>query len=65
VTLIFDADDPGDAGAKEALWLFAQRGLDVRLGCSRKMHGGKFNGRQPENLTREEWEQAIVPTIAG
>ena len=64
VTLLFDADDAGDPGAKEALWHLAERGLDVRLGWSRAMHAGKFNGRQPEKLTRGEWEQAIVPTIA-
>jgi len=39
VMLLFDADDAGDAGAKEALWLFAERGLDVRLGWSKTMHG--------------------------
>src|SRR5205085_11957952 len=48
VTLFFDADDAGDAGAKEALWLLTQRGLDVRLGWSRAMDGGRFDGRQPE-----------------
>ena len=64
VTLLFDTDEAGDAGAKEALWLFAQRGLDVRLGWSRAMHAGKFAERQPENITHEEWEQAIQPTIA-
>ena len=63
MTLLFDADDAGDTGAKECLWLLAERGLDVRLGWSRKMHAGKFNGGQPENIKREEWEQAIVPTI--
>lgn len=63
VTLLFDADDAGDAGAKEALWLFAERGLDVRLGWSKAMHGGNFAARQPESLTGEEWEQAIRPAI--
>jgi len=63
VTLLFDADDAGDTGAKEALWLLSQRGIDVKLGWSRAMHAGKFNGRQPENLTRDEWEQAIVSAI--
>jgi hypothetical protein len=59
VSLLFDADEAGDTGAKEALWLLAQRGLDVRLGWSRGMHGGRFAERQPENLTCEEWEQVI------
>ncbi|MSQ97580.1 MAG: hypothetical protein EXR98_23925 [Gemmataceae bacterium] len=63
VTLLFDADDAGDDGVKEALWLLMQRGLDARLAWSRTMHGGKFAGRQPENLTAEEWEKAIRPAV--
>jgi len=63
VTLLFDADDAGDEGAKESLWLLAQRGLDVRLGWSRSMHGGKFVGRQPESLTADEWETVIRPAM--
>jgi 5S rRNA maturation endonuclease (ribonuclease M5) len=63
VTLLFDVDDAGEEGMKEALWLLAQRGLDVRLGWTRAMHGGKFNGRQPENLTAEEWETVLRPAI--
>jgi hypothetical protein len=60
VTLLFDADEPGDTGAKEALWLLAQRQLQVRLGWSRAMHGGAFADRQPESLTREEWEMLVA-----
>lgn len=63
VTLLFDADDAGDEGVKEALWLLTQRGLDVRLGWSKGMHGGKFAGRQPENLKSDEWGQVIRPAI--
>lgn len=63
VSLLFDADDAGDEGAKESLWLLAQRGLDVRLGWSRSMHSGQFGGRQPESLMAEEWETAIGPAI--
>jgi hypothetical protein len=59
VTLLFDADEAGDIGAREALWLFAQRGLDVRLGWSQAMHGGKLKGRQPESLTRQDWETTV------
>ena len=59
VSLFFDADGPGDEGAKEALWLLTERGLDVRLAWSRASHGGQFAGRQPEQLSREEWDQAI------
>ncbi len=60
VTILFDVDEPGDAGAKEALWLLAQRGLIVRLGWSRAMHGEAFKGRQPESLTRDEWERIAM-----
>lgn len=64
VSLLFDADEAGDDGAKEAHWLLAQRGLDVRLGWSRAMHGGHFTGRQPETLTAEECAQVIRPVLA-
>jgi 5S rRNA maturation endonuclease (ribonuclease M5) len=63
VSILFDADQPGDDGAKEAHWLFAQRGLDVRLGWSRAMHGGAFDGRQPESVTRDEWERVLRPVL--
>lgn len=63
VSVLFDADHEGDNGAKESLWLLAQRGLDVRLGWTRGMHGGKFDGRQPENMTEEEWRTVIRPAI--
>jgi DNA primase len=63
VTLLFDADDAGDEGAKEALWLLTQCGLDVRLGWSREMHGGKFAKRQPEGLTRQEWADAVCSAV--
>ena len=56
VSLLFDCEQTGDDGAKEALWLFSERGLDVRLGWSQAMHGGAFKGRQPENMNREEWD---------
>ena len=63
VSLLFDADSAGDEGAKEALWLFAQRGLDVRLGWSQGMHAGAFFGKQPEDLTAAEWNAAIRPAL--
>ena len=59
VTLLFDCEQTGDDGAKEALWLLAERGLNVRLGWSQAMHGGEYKGWQPESLTREEWETVI------
>ena len=59
VSILFDCEQTGDDGAKEALWLFSERGLDVRLGWSQAMHGEAFKGRQPENLSHEEWEQQV------
>lgn len=57
VTILFDADDAGDDGAKEAAWKFLQRGLDVRLGWSQEMHAAAFKGRQPESIKPDEWER--------
>lgn len=64
VTLMFDCEPSGIDGAKEALWFFAQRMLDVRLVWTPWMHGGKFAGKQPEFLTTAEWNEAILPAIA-
>jgi 5S rRNA maturation endonuclease (ribonuclease M5) len=63
VTILFDADDAGDEGAKEAAWQLLQRGLDVRLGWSQEMHAGAFKGRQPEGIKPDEWQQILVPSI--
>ena len=59
VVLLFDADDAGDEGAKEAAWQLLQRNLDVRLGWTQEMHGGTMRGCQPENVTREIWGEVI------
>lgn len=56
VTLMFDCEASGIEGAKEALWYFAQQQLNVRLVWSPAMHGGKFQGRQPESLSPAELE---------
>lgn len=63
VSLLLDADDEGDAGAKETLWLLAPRGLDVRVGWSRAINAGSFVYRQPEQITRDEWERVIRPRL--
>ena len=63
VSLLFDCQSTGDEGARETLWMLSQRGLDVRLVWSQAMHGGKFAGREPESLTREEWEATLRPAI--
>jgi hypothetical protein len=63
VTLMFDCEPSGIDGAKEALWFFAERQLDVRLAWTPWMHAGKFVEKQPENLNREEWDSAIRPAV--
>ena len=63
VVLIFDADEAGDEGAKETAWQLLQRNLDVRLAWTQSMHNGAFRDRQPESLTREEWEKLIQQSI--
>ena len=55
-TLLLDCDAEGETGARQALVEIAQR-CAVRLAWSSAMHGGAFKGRQPESLSREEWEQ--------
>ncbi len=52
VNIMFDCEASGVDGAKEALWFFAERQLEVRLLWSPAMHGGKFQGWQPESLTQ-------------
>jgi hypothetical protein len=60
VTLMFDCEPSGVDGAKEALWEFAQRCLDVRLAWSPTMHAGEFSGRQPESLSRAEIDSLLL-----
>jgi hypothetical protein len=55
VGLMHDADGPGDEGAKESLWRLHQAGVNAYLVWTRKAHGGRFDGRQPESLTAVEW----------
>jgi len=54
VNLMFDCDEPGTEGAKEALWFFAERQIDVRLVWSPAMHGGEFHKCQPESLNESD-----------
>ena len=60
VTLMFDCEPSGVDGAREALWYFAEKQLDVRLAWSPAMYGGEFAGRQPESLTREETGTLLI-----
>lgn len=60
VTLMFDCEPSGVEGAKEAMWLFAQQKLDVRVAWTPTMHGGVFSGKQPESLTKADWETLLA-----
>jgi 5S rRNA maturation endonuclease (ribonuclease M5) len=54
VTLMPDNDE-GTAGFKELSWQLMERGLSVQLAWSSTMHDGQFAGKQPEDITPEEW----------
>jgi len=60
VALLPDNDDEGESGFKDLLWSLAERGLDVRLAWSRRSHGARFDGRQPEHLTPEDWQTLLT-----
>ena len=59
VTLMFDCEPSGIDGAKEALWFLPSVcSTSVSTGPP-WMHGGKFVGRQPENLTAGDWGENL------
>ena len=60
VNLMFDCDEAGTEGAKEALWFFAERQLDVRLVWSPAMHNGDFKGSQPESISQSNVETLLT-----
>ncbi|QDT38382.1 hypothetical protein [Stratiformator vulcanicus] len=55
VLLLPDCDEEGEDSFRDLLWKLAENQVEVRLGCSRTMYGGKFDGRQPENFSSDEW----------
>ncbi len=65
VSLMFDCEDTGDEGAKEALWLLAQMApeLDVRLAWSQRMFDGRYKGCEPESLDRRELDECVLPAL--
>ena len=65
ISVMFDCEDSGDEGAKEALWYFAQHApdIDVRLAWSRAMHGGKFAGSQPESVGATDLCEILLPAL--
>lgn len=56
VTLLLDCDPEGENGMRQALSVLAQL-VPVRMGWNDQMHSGKFKGRQPEGLSREDWNE--------
>ncbi len=56
VTVMLDCDEEGINGTQQILPLLAEK-VPVRLAWSNTTAGGKFKGRQPENLTAEEWHE--------
>jgi hypothetical protein len=58
VTLMLDCDEEGINGTHQVLPLLAEK-VPVRLAWSNTTAGGKFKGRQPENLTAEEWQELV------
>jgi hypothetical protein len=59
VTLMLDCDPEGESGARQAAIELAQL-CPVRFAWLPSMHGGAFKGRQPESLTRDEWQRIRV-----
>ncbi|KAA1258614.1 hypothetical protein LF1_11360 [Rubripirellula obstinata] len=53
--LLPDCDEEGEAGFKELLWRLSEAGVQTRLGFTSNTHGGMMRGRQPEDLTDEQW----------
>jgi hypothetical protein len=60
VNLMFDCEESGVEGAKEALWFFAKRQVDVRLVWCPAMHEGKYVGRQPESLSQVDVDELFL-----
>lgn len=54
VNLMFDCEETGDVGAKEALWFFAERGIETRLVWSTGSHDGKYKSSQPETISHQQ-----------
>lgn len=59
LSLLFDADGPGDEGAKEAQWQLTECQLEVRLSWTGTTHGSTIQNRQPEHVARQKWENTI------
>lgn len=54
VTVMLDCDEEGLNGMKQCLGYLAQL-TPVRLAWNDRMHGGMFEGKQPESLSIHDW----------
>jgi 5S rRNA maturation endonuclease (ribonuclease M5) len=63
VVLLPDCDREGEEGFRDLLWQLNEASLDVRLGWSSTMFDGEFAGRQPEQITAEEWSEKLLPSL--
>ncbi len=61
VTVMLDCDEEGINGTQQVLPMLAER-IPVRLAWSGTTAGGKFKGRQPENLTADDWIELMTAT---
>jgi hypothetical protein len=64
VGILLDVDEPGLDGARQCLGYISQVG-PVRMLWTDRMFGGKFKGRQPENLTPEDWGEIKAYLLTG
>lgn len=62
--LLPDCDEEGEAGFRELLWRLTEAGVQTRLGFTSNTHNGMMRGRQPEDLSDEEWA-AIRQTLSA
>ena len=60
VNLMFDCDEPGTEGAKDALRFFTKQQIDVRPAWSPAMHESKFKDGQPESLSEDDLATVIA-----
>ncbi len=64
VILMPDNDEEGETGAKELAWALASQGLKLQLAWSRQSHDGRYGGLQPEDLTPEQWQTDLLPSLS-
>ena len=64
VVVLDDCEPERERQSKDLVFALAEQ-CSVRRGWSPSSHEGRFKGRQPESLTREEWEEMIRPALLG